>query len=79
MISLKEAHEELVRWRIPHMLTLTIFVIITINAWEFYKTNFQVLESGGAVAFGAFCALSFGVITACLNYMGKKYEKDDHD
>ena len=79
MINFKEIHDELVRWRIPHLITLMIFVAIAVNAWEFYKDNFQILEAGGSVAYAMICALVFGVITACLNYMGKKYEKDDHD
>ena len=79
MTTIKEAHAELVRWRIPHMATLVIFVLIAIDSWRFYKENFAILESSGAVAYAMICALVFGVITACLNYMGKKYEKDDHD
>ena len=79
MITIKQLHNELVRWRLPHMTTLIVFVLIAVNAWQFYKDNFAALEAGGAVAFGMFCALVFGVITACLNYMGKRYEKDEHD
>lgn len=76
---LKCLHSELVRWRIPHVTMLVIFVMLEVEAWEFYKQNFEVIENGKAVAFLGFNAAVVSIITVCLKFMGSKYEKDEHD
>lgn len=78
-MDLKKLHNSLVRWRLPHMAVMTIFIFIALDAWNFYKANFKLLELNGSVGFLAIAGLVFGVITACLNYINGKYEKDDHD
>lgn len=79
MIDLKKLHNSLVRWRLPHIAVMVIFIFIALDAWAFYKVNFKLLELNGSVGFMAIAGLVFGVITACLNYINGKYERDDHD
>lgn len=75
----KTLHTELVRWRLPHVSILLLFVLLEIDAWEFYKENHNSLEQSKAIGFLGFNAAVVGIITVCLKFMGSKYEKDSHD